>query len=136
MSVIAARNHNDDDESVRVDIWLWAARFFKTRRLCREAIDGGKIELNGAACKPAKTLHAGAHLRIRRGEQRLDVEVLAVSSQRGPASVAQALYQETAASIAARAAQQEQQRLIGMAGPSRKPDKQARRQLRRVKHGG
>jgi ribosome-associated heat shock protein Hsp15 len=76
---------------VRADVWLWAARFFKTRSLAKQAIDGGRVDVNGAGCKTAKTLHAGDRLRIGRGEERLEVEVLALSDQRGPAAAAQAL---------------------------------------------
>ena len=74
----------------RVDVWLWAARFFKTRRLSHEAIVGGKVELNGSGCKPARTVKPGDRLRVLRGHERLEVEVLRVSDKRGPASVAQA----------------------------------------------
>ncbi|NKJ19812.1 RNA-binding S4 domain-containing protein [Dyella sp. SG609] len=119
--------------AVRVDVWLWAARLFKTRSLAKQAIDGGKIDVNDAGCKPAKTLHAGDRLRISRGEERLEVEVLALSEKRGPAPAAQALYRETEASAAAREQAREQRRLVGAAGPLRRPDKQERRELRRLK---
>lgn len=118
---------------VRADVWLWAARFFKTRSLAKQAIDGGRVDVNGAGCKPAKTLHAGDRLRIGRGEERLEVEVLALSDQRGPAAAAQALYAETAASRAARELAREQRRLVGPSGPPKRPDKQARRELRRLR---
>ncbi|HET6632218.1 MAG TPA: S4 domain-containing protein [Rhodanobacteraceae bacterium] len=120
---------------MRADIWLWAARFFKTRRLCREAIDGGKVEVNGVACKPARSMKLGDCVRVTRGEERVEVEVLGLSPRRGPASEAQALYRETDASRTAREAQRERQRLLGAAGPARRPDKKARRQLRQAKHG-
>ncbi|MBT2117889.1 RNA-binding S4 domain-containing protein [Dyella sp. LX-66] len=119
--------------AVRVDVWLWAARFFKTRSLAKQAIDGGKIDVNDAGCKPAKTLHSGDRLRITRGEERLEVEVLALSEKRGPAPAAQALYRETEASLAAREKAREQRRLVGAVGPLRRPDKQERRELRRLK---
>ena len=77
--------------SVRADVWLWAARFFKTRSLAKQAIDGGKVDLNGAACKPSKAVHVGDRLQIGRGEERFEVVVSALTEQRGPASVAQAL---------------------------------------------
>ena len=121
---------------VRADVWLWAARFFKTRSLAKQAIDGGKIDVNGGGCKPAKPLHAGDVLRIGRGEERLEVEVLALSDRRGPASVAQALYRESEASRLAREAQRAQRRLLGMQPPPQRPDKHARRELRRLKDGG
>ena len=118
---------------LRVDVWLWAARFFKTRSLAKQAIDGGRIDVNGAGCKPAKLLRVGDRLKIGRGEERLEIEVLALSGKRGPASVAQALYGETEASRAARAAAREQRQLVGASAPARRPDKHARSQLRRMK---
>ncbi|MGN6327611.1 MAG: RNA-binding S4 domain-containing protein [Rhodanobacter sp.] len=120
---------------VRVDVWLWAARFFKTRSLAKQAIDGGKIEVNGAGCKPAKALHVGDRLIISRGEEKLEVDVLALADKRGPAPVAQGLYAETAASLAQREAAREQRRLVGMSGPVKRPDKHARRELMRMKDG-
>lgn len=125
----------DSTPGVRADIWLWAARMFKTRRLCREAIDGGRVALNGVACKPAKQIHAGDHLRVSRGEERLELAVLALSDKRGPASSAQTLYAETEASMAAREKQREISRMQGPSGPKRRPDKASRRELRRLKHG-
>jgi ribosome-associated heat shock protein Hsp15 len=120
---------------VRVDLWLWAARFFKTRSLAKQAIDGGKIDVNGGGCKPAKALHVGDRLRISRGEERLEVEVLGLSDKRSQASVAQALYLETEASRSVREAGKEQRRLTGAAfdHPPKRPDKHARRDLRRMK---
>lgn len=119
--------------AVRVDVWLWAARFFKTRSLAKQAVESGKIELNDASCKPAKGVHVGDLLRIRRGEERMEVEVLALSEQRGPASAAQALYGESEASITAREAAKAQRKLVGSMAPPGRPDKQARRELRRLK---
>ncbi|MEO8804124.1 MAG: S4 domain-containing protein [Rudaea sp.] len=123
----------NDTGSVRADIWLWAARFFKTRSLCRQAIDGGKIAHNDAACKPAKPVKVGDRIRITRGEETIEIDVLGISIKRGSASVAQALYRETDASMAAREAAREQRRLIGNVGPDKRPDKQDRRALRRLK---
>lgn len=125
--------HDNAPTEVRADVWLWAARFFKTRSLAKQAIDGGKIDVNGGGCKPAKLLHAGDMLKISRGEERLEVEVLALADKRGPASVAQALYRESEASRLAREAQREQRRLVGMQAPRQRPDKHARRELRRLK---
>lgn len=118
---------------VRADVWLWAARFFKTRSLAKQAIDGGKIDLNGSGCKPAKTVHVGDVLRISRGVERLEVEVLALSEKRGQASVAQALYRESEASVATREAAKAQRKLVGAMAPPGRPDKQERRELRRLK---
>jgi len=120
--------------TTRVDVWLWAARFFKTRSLAKQAIDGGRIDVNDGGCKPARTLHSGDRLKISRGEERMEVEVLALSDRRGPASAAQLLYRETEASRVAREAARELHRLIGASGPPKRPDKQARRDLRRLKH--
>ena len=121
--------------ALRVDVWLWAARFFKTRSLARQAIEAGRVEVNEAGCKPAKSLHVGDRLRLGRAEERLEVCVLVLSARRGPASEAQQLYRETDASRAAREAMREQRRLSGAAfdHPPRRPDKQARRQLRKIK---
>lgn len=117
----------------RADVWLWAARFFKTRSLARHAIEGGRVDVNDAGCKPAKALHVGDRLKISRGEERLEIELLVLSDKRGPASVAQTLYRETDASRVAREAAREQQRLVGANAPLKRPDKQARRELRRLK---
>lgn len=118
---------------LRADQWLWAARFFKTRSLAKQAIDGGKIDVNDAGCKPAKALHVGDMLRISRGEERQEVEVLGLSDKRGPASVAQALYRETETSRVARETAHQQHQLVGASGPLKRPDKHARRDLRRLK---
>lgn len=87
------------DENVRIDKWLWAARFFKTRTLASDAVDGGKVRLNGSRVKPARSVKAGDLLEIDNGSAEWQVKVLAVSDKRGPASVAQTLYGETEASI-------------------------------------
>jgi ribosome-associated heat shock protein Hsp15 len=115
--------------SVRLDLWLWAARFFKTRALAKQSIEAGRVEVDGAGTKPATGVHAGVRLRISRGEERFEVDVRAVSERRGPASVAQALYSETEASATARAKAAEERRLhnLGYAKPATKPDKRARR---------
>ena len=116
--------------AVRLDIWLWAARFFKTRSLARQAIEGGRIAVNDAAAKPARGVHVGDRLSIRRGEEAFVVDVVALSEQRGPAAVAQALYRETEASRTSREALREQRRMQGPPGPASKPDKRARRLIR------
>ncbi|MFC4821692.1 RNA-binding S4 domain-containing protein [Dokdonella ginsengisoli] len=119
-------------EAVRLDIWLWAARFFKTRSLAKQAVEGGKIEVNGAAGKPAKAVHAGDVLKIVRGEERFELRITALSGQRGPASAARTLYEESEASLAARREAAELRRLqgAGYAKPPTKPDKRARRLIR------
>jgi ribosome-associated heat shock protein Hsp15 len=116
---------------VRADQWLWAARFFKTRSLAKRAIDGGKIEVNGVRCKPAKILAVGDRVSVRRGSERMDVVVLALADQRGPASQAQGLYVETAESRARREAEREARRrdAAGYRPPPGRPDKRDRRRL-------
>lgn len=121
---------------VRADVWLWAARFFKTRRLCREAIDGGQVQLNGHGCKPGKTVKCGDCLEILRGQERFRIEVLGVSERRGPASEARDLYREHESSIAVREQVRETQRLVGRGAPLRRPDRRGRRELDRLKKGG
>lgn len=83
---------------MRIDKWLWSARFFKTRSLAAQAVDSGKVNLNGDRCKPAKEIRAGDELSIRTGETEWQVVVRELSDKRGPASVAQKLYEETAES--------------------------------------
>jgi len=128
-------DHGEPLSGVRVDVWLWAARFFKTRRLSHAAICGGRIELNDGVCKPSRLLRVGDVLRITRGTERMEVAVLALSAQRGPASVAQALYQESDDSRRAREAARELARLRGPTGPPVRPNKSDRRLLRHLKHG-
>jgi ribosome-associated heat shock protein Hsp15 len=120
---------------VRADIWLWAARMYKTRSLAKQAIDGGKVDVNGAGCKPSKVLHVGDTVRLTRGEERLELEIQALSDRRGPASVAQFLYRETEASRTAREKARELRRLSGadFNRPPTRPNKQERRELRRLK---
>jgi ribosome-associated heat shock protein Hsp15 len=120
---------NESPQAVRLDQWLWAARFFKTRALAKKAIEGGKVELNQVAGKPAKAVHVGDRLDIVRGEERFEIEVVGVHGQRGPAAAAHALYRESEASRAARAEAAERRRLdrTGYAKPPTKPDKRARR---------
>ncbi len=117
-------------ESVRIDKWLWAARFFKTRSLAQAALRGGHVEINGHSCKPARSVVAGDRLRIVRGETVFEVEILGLAERRGPASVAAGLYQESEASLERRALQAEQARLLDQDGPGRRPDKRQRRQIR------
>jgi ribosome-associated heat shock protein Hsp15 len=120
---------------VRIDVWLWAARWFRTRSLAKQAVVGGKVAVNGYVAKPAKSVHIGDRLVIERSRESCDVEVLALSDQRGPASVAQALYRETEESRAARAKAAEAARLAPHIAPPGRPDKQDRRELRRFKFG-
>lgn len=90
------------DDAVRLDKWLWAARFYKTRALAREMIDGGKVHYNGQRGKPSKIVELNAELKLRQGNEERTVIVLALTSQRRGANEAQQMYQETEASIANR----------------------------------
>lgn len=90
------------DDRVRIDKWLWATRFFKTRSLATEAVNGGKVEINGERAKPAKTVKPGDEVRLRLGPYEHILIVRALGERRGPASVAQTLYEETDASRTAR----------------------------------
>jgi ribosome-associated heat shock protein Hsp15 len=124
----------DNVDQVRADVWLWAARMYKTRSLAKQAIDGGKVELNGSACKPAKAVHVGDVLRLMRGNERVEVVVQGLSEKRGAAAQAQALYEETPQSIAHRANEAAMRRLHAHAPrPAGRPDKQDRRLLRDMK---
>ena len=107
---------------VRIDKWLWAARFYKTRSLAAEAIDAAHVRIDGVRAKPAQPVHPGSRVTIRKREATFDVEVVAVSDRRGPASEAAALYRETAESVAAR------ERARANAATSR-PTKRDRRRL-------
>ena len=119
------------NDTVRIDKWLWASRFFKTRGKARAAIVGGKVQLNGNRVKPGRTLKAGDSLRIQRGEEEFTVDVLFASDRRGPASEAQSLYHEHPDSEARRvaAAQERAAKREARAGRERRPDKRQRRQI-------
>ncbi|MFE0499729.1 RNA-binding S4 domain-containing protein [Lysobacter soli] len=118
--------------SVRLDLWLWAARFFKTRSLAKHAIDTGKIEIGGQRAKPSRAVRLNDALRIVRGEEIFEVDVRGLSDTRGPASVAQTLYAETEASRQAREAARALRvaERTGYRAPETKPDKRARRLIR------
>ena len=125
-------NNASASESVRLDLWLWAARFFKTRALAKHAIETGKIEIGGQRAKPSRGVRIGDMLTIARGEETFEVEVRGLSDTRGPASTAQALYCESEASRARREglrAQRAAER-AGYRAPETKPDKRARRLIR------
>lgn len=117
---------------VRIDVWLWAARFFRTRPLARQAVETGKVEVAGQRPKPSRLVRVGDALRVVRGEDVFEVEVLGLSDQRGPAPVAQALYREHEASRLVReeAARLRRAARDGYRPPQSRPDKRARRLLR------
>ena len=116
---------------IRIDKWLWAARFFKTRGLATDAINGGHVHVNGHRVKPSRAINEGEEVRIQKGHVEMMVVVQALSDKRGPASAAQTLYEETEASRQAREQQAEQRRLLSqsMHRPERRPDKRQRRHI-------
>ncbi|WP_323842468.1 MULTISPECIES: RNA-binding S4 domain-containing protein [unclassified Moraxella] len=123
---------------VRADKWLWAARFFKTRTLAKEAIEGGKVHMNGQKIKVSKELQVGDTLYIRQGHAtRLEEKVVvikALSESRGNATIAGTLYEETQESLATREFFIEQRKLQNLARPDTKPNKKERRDLNRFKN--
>ena len=134
------RDDDEDDEAappgrVRLDKWLWAARFFKTRALAAEAIDGGKVSVNDDRPKRARPIGAGDVVAVRIGPYEHIMQVRDVSARRGSAAVAQGLYEETPASIATRAALAEQYRTaaMGFSHHEGKPSKKERRAIDRAR---
>ncbi len=121
-------------EKVRIDKWLWAARFFKTRSLAKQAIEGGKVHCDGQRIKPSKEINCGVQLTIRQGWDEKTVEVIALSEQRRGAPEAATLYRETDNSIAQREAHAAQRKAAGgtLTGDQR-PNKKQRRQIHRFK---
>lgn len=122
----------DAASGIRLDKWLWAARFFKTRSLASQAVGGGKVHLNGARTKAARNVAAGDELTIVIGQEEFRVTVLAVSGTRRPAPEARLLYHEAEESRMAREEQRELRRLqhAGIAAPARRPDKRDRRKIK------
>ena len=120
---------------VRMDKWLWAARFFKTRSLAARACELGRIEANGQPAKPAREVRAGDLLRVKNDGGDFQVEVLALSSMRGPAAVARALYRETEASRELRLKLAEERKAMPHYEASRegKPSKRDRREIGRLR---
>jgi ribosome-associated heat shock protein Hsp15 len=123
--------------STRIDKWLWAARFFKTRSLAQQAVEGGKVKLNGERTKPAKDLSVGDELLVHIGAYEWVVRVVQLADKRGPAAVARTLYDEDEASRARRAEQVALRKLVPDPGGGRRgrPTKRDRRQLERWRDG-
>ena len=120
-------------ESMRVDKWLWAARFFKTRSIAKDAIEGGKVHLNGERVKVSKEIRIGMELTIRQGFEQKTVQIKALSAVRGGAPIAQQLYEETEVSIARRELLSSQRKLHNLARPEHRPSKKDRRDIKRFK---
>ena len=125
-------------QDVRLDKWLWAARFYKTRAFAREMIDGGKVHYNGQRSKPSKIVELNATLTLRQGNDERTVIVKGITDQRRPASEAVELYEETAESIEKREKMAQARKLnaLTMPHPDRRPDKKERRDLMKFKSGG
>ena len=122
----------ENDEKTRLDKWLWAARFFKTRALATTAVNGGKVHLNGQRVKPSRAVKLRDCYQIHRGNEQIEVIVTGLSVRRGSASIAQTLYDETDASQSRRRTEAEKRKLAAMQRPrsDRKPNKQERRKIR------
>ena len=122
---------------VRLDKWLWVARFFKTRALAAAAVSGGRVRLNGARVRAAHALRVGDALTISRGADRWEIAVRGLAVKRGSASSAQLLYQESASSRELRARHAELRKLSALTSPAptKRPDKKSRRLIHRFKHG-
>lgn len=120
-----------NDKLVRLDKWLWAARFYKTRSLAKQAIEGGKVHYNGARSKPSKNVELGALIKLRTGWEERTVEILALSEQRRGAPEAQKLYAETSESISKRelAADMRKSQSLSTMAPDRRPTKKQRRDI-------
>lgn len=118
---------SEEEQGIRLDKWLWAARFYKTRAAARDMIDGGKVHYSGQRTKPSKLVEVGAEIRLRQGNDEKTVTVLALSTQRRGASEAQELYLETAESITKREAISQARKLnaLTMPHPDRRPDKKS-----------
>ncbi|MDR5868511.1 RNA-binding S4 domain-containing protein [Halomonas koreensis] len=122
---------------VRLDKWLWAARFFKTRALAKKAIEGGKVHYDGARAKTSKAVEVGARIRLPQGWDTWEVEVVALSEQRRGAPEARELYRETPESQTRRAREAESRRQANQAmqHPFKRPDRRERREIKRFMRG-
>jgi ribosome-associated heat shock protein Hsp15 len=127
-----AKKESSDSDKIRVDKWLWAARFFKTRALASDAVNGGKVQLGGQRIKASHSVKINDVLEIHRGFEKMSIVVLELSQRRGPATVAQTLYRETEESIALREKEGEQRKLARLQVPisDHRPNKRERRKLR------
>ena len=126
--------NEEGNGKVRIDKWLWAARFFKTRSLAKAAIEGGKVQLAGQQVKVSREVVPGDILRIRQGWDEREVTVMATSEQRRAAPIAQTLYEETEASVDRRARATEARKAAGtLARPSQRPGKHERKALERLR---
>lgn len=125
----------ESTDNVRIDKWLWAARFFKTRALAKAAVEGGKVHYNRARCKPSRVVELGATVRMQLGWDEKTVEILEIHDKRRGAPDAQKMYVETAESIEKREqhAQQRKSMNLSATAPDHRPNKKQRRDLMRAK---
>lgn len=134
---MALKTHAEADDAsdapaIRLDVWLWASRMFKTRALAKTAIEASHVRVGGATAKPSRTVRVGDALEVQRGEERFELEVLGLSERRGSAPEAQRLYRESPESVQRRAAELATRRAerAGYSAPESKPDKRARKLIR------
>ncbi|MCG7532193.1 ribosome-associated heat shock protein Hsp15 [Psychrobium sp. MM17-31] len=122
--------------SVRLDKWLWAARFYKTRSIARDMIQSGKVSYNNQRSKPSKIVEVGAMITLRQGNEVKEVEILQLSDQRRGAPIAQTLYEETAQSVTKRQQNAELRKLHALDNPhpDKRPDKKQRRKIIQFKN--
>ena len=121
-------------ERLRIDKWLWAARFFRTRSIAKTAIEGGKVHIDGQRVKVSREIGIGDIVMVKQGWDEKEIEVMALSDRRGPASEAQQLYAETERSLARRAKEAEARKAAGaMARPAQRPGKHERKALERLR---
>ncbi|WP_373778112.1 ribosome-associated heat shock protein Hsp15 [Glaesserella sp.] len=130
------KNSEKDSNDVRLDKWLWAARFYKTRSIAKAMIEGGKVHYNGQRAKTSKIVEIGATIKLRQGNEEKEITVIALSDQRRGASEAQLLYQETEKSVVEREklAFARKVNALSMPHPDRRPNKKERRDLLKFKH--
>ncbi|TMP39971.1 ribosome-associated heat shock protein Hsp15 [Pseudoalteromonas rubra] len=129
------QENNLSEVKVRLDKWLWAARFYKTRTIAREMIQGGKVHYNGQRCKPSRTVDVGAVIKLAQGFDEKEITVLKLMEKRQSAPIAQTLYEESAASLEKRAqnAIARKNNSFFAPRPEHKPDKKQRRELLKLK---
>jgi len=128
---------SENGERLRIDKWLWCARFFKSRGQASAAVDGGRVHLNGARVKAAHAVRAGDRLEITRDDDAWEIVIRSMPPRRGPAAEAAACYEESPESVARRAARRSERRMAGgrPPRPPARPDKRARRALLRLRRG-
>lgn len=134
---LLSESKSQTTDPVRLDKWLWAARFYKTRSIARQMIEGGKVDYNGAKAKPSRNVEIGANIKLLQGSSRKEVIVKALSDTRGPAPVAALLYEETAESIKRREEEAKLHKMSALINPhpDTKPNKKERRELDSLLNG-